>query len=148
MPAIFIFIIVSVLVSYADIKKRIVPDAVMIPSIIIIIFLNFLFKRPDFIFLALSGISAFFFLWAVRFFSGNKIGLGDVKYASFLAFVTGVPVWVVSVLTASLLAIGYILITSFFKKRDIHKPVAFAPFLAIGGCAGILIAHNLSSYIQ
>jgi len=129
-PAIF-FGTILILISFIDIKHQIIPNKIIIPSIIIgLIIQNLLFPNnwKEWIIFS-GGVGLLFLLVSLVYPEG--MGMGDVKLATFLGILLGKKVVVA-------IAIGFIIGGLFsiflliFKIKKIKDEIPFAPFLAIG----------------
>jgi len=129
-PAIF-FGTILILISFIDIKHQIIPNKIIIPSIIIgLIIQNLLFPNnwKEWIIFS-GGVGLLFLLVSLVYPKG--MGMGDVKLATFLGIFLGKKVVIA-------IAIGFIIGGLFsiflliFKIKKIKDEIPFAPFLAIG----------------
>ncbi len=122
-----------------DLKTQIIPDSMLLTSLIGIVFVFFLFSgTPYSLPIALasaSGASVFFlFLWFVT--RGRGMGLGDVKLAFVLGLWLGYPKIVVALYLAFLTGalVGVILMLT--GNKTLKSTIAFGPFLIAGAmCA-------------
>jgi len=136
-PATF-FGTILILISFIDIKHQIIPNKIIIPSIIIgLIIQNFLFPNnwKEWIIFS-GGVGLLFLLVSLVYPKG--MGMGDVKLATFLGILLGKKVVVA-------IAIGFIIGGLFsiflliFKIKKIKDEIPFAPFLAIGAILAYFI---------
>ncbi|GAI51659.1 unnamed protein product, partial [marine sediment metagenome] len=120
-----------ILISFIDIKHQIIPNKIIIPSIIIgLIIQNLLFLNNWKEWLIFScGVGLLFLLVSLVYPEG--MGMGDVKLAIFLGVLLGKNIVLA-------IAIGFIMGGLFsiflliFKIKKIKDKIPFAPFLAIG----------------
>lgn len=130
----FIFSI-SLVISIIDLKINIIPDVILLPTIIIS-FLR-LFITGQWEFLLTAFLSGLFFLSLFFLTRGRGLGFGDVKLGFLMGLVLG---WRQRVLVAIFLAfltgamVGVMLILTGKKTRK--SAIAFGPFLS----GGMLIA--------
>lgn len=128
----FIIIFSSlVLLSYIDIKKRIIPDKIIFSLIIPGIFLNLLISDiciKDMILGFLFGGGS---LFLISFILGG-IGGGDIKFMAIMGLYIGLNS-TVKALTISFIVSGFISIfLILFKIKSYKDSIAFGPFLSIG----------------
>lgn len=124
-----------IIVFVFDLKHYIIPDRVIYPAILIALFYR-LFEivigsGSYYYFLAGMG-AALFFLLIVLISKGKGMGIGDIKLALFMGFLTGYPNILLALFLAFLIGaiIGIGLILA--KKKEMKSEVPFGPFLVIG----------------
>ncbi|MBU2597880.1 MAG: A24 family peptidase [Actinobacteria bacterium] len=130
LPAIF-FGTILILISFIDIKHRIIPNKIIVPSIIIGLALQILFFPDKTMQWVIFSVCAGLFFLIISLIYPEGMGMGDVKLATFLGILLGKKVVVA-------IAIGFIIGGLFsiflliFKIKKIKDEIPFAPFLAIG----------------
>ena len=123
--------LVLVAVTVTDLERRIVPNRIIVPALVVALVVQTL-RDPslEWVLGALGG-GGFFLVAALAYPAG--MGMGDVKLAAFLGAWLGRDV-VVALFAGSLLACVpaiVLLIVKGARARKIGLP--FAPFLAAGG---------------
>ena len=126
---------VLVAVSVTDLERRIVPNRIVVPALVVALVVQTV-RDPSVEWLvAALAASGFFFIAALIYPAG--LGMGDVKLAAFLGAWLGAPV-VVALFAGSLLALIpaiFILATQGRSARKVGIP--YAPFLAGGGVVAL-----------
>lgn len=141
--------------SLIDIAEHRLPDAIVIPSIVVGIALvvgsSFVDADPDRIRFALVGAAvAFGVLLVAHLVSPRGMGFGDVKLAVLLGLAVG---WQASTVADSLLLVLWMLLFGFgvgtvagltlLVVRGRNRPFPFGPFLAIGTVLTIVLSSRL-----
>ena len=134
-----------------DLKHYLIPDAVLLPAIIITSILRifdfaFWVSAPllNYIFAALIATGLFFIIWLIS--GGRWMGFGDVKLAVLMGLLLGFP----NVLLALFLAfffgaiIGIMLMG--FEKKSLKSEIPFGPFLIIGTFIALFWGNQLMSW--
>jgi leader peptidase (prepilin peptidase) / N-methyltransferase len=126
---------VLVAVTVTDLERRIVPNRIVVPALVIALIVQTV--RDPSVEWIVAGLAAsgFFFIAALIYPAG--LGMGDVKLAAFLGAWLGAPV-IVALFAGSLLAVIpaiFILATQGRSARKVGIP--FAPFLAGGGIVAL-----------
>lgn len=129
-------IVALLLVSFEDVRRRIIPNRVILPAWGLALAANSAL-HPGVAWLAWSfGASFCFFLFA-RMTDGG-LGMGDVKLVGFLGALLGpnvVPALVVGTSLGALVAASILLRQG---RRARRLTFAYGPFLAAGGVAMLL----------
>jgi leader peptidase (prepilin peptidase)/N-methyltransferase len=126
---------VLVVVSVTDLERRIVPNRVILPALLVALLVQTA-RDPSFEWIAASLAAGGFFLVAALVYPAG-LGMGDVKLAAFLGAWLGIPV-VVALFAGSILAVLpaiVVLATQGRKARKVGIP--YAPFLAAGGIVAL-----------
>ena len=133
------------LVSFWDIKKRIIPNKYVLSIFCLkIIFLVSCFFEDRGYFkqqlvLSITGlfISGFFTLMC-RLFSKEGIGIGDIKLLWVLGFFLGTEMFLFSLVITSVISFITALIFVFIKKSGGKERLPFAQFISLGTAASML----------
>ena len=121
---------VLVAVSVTDLERRIVPNRIVVPAIVVALVVQTVRDPSLEWILASVGAGGFYFIAALIYPAG--IGMGDVKLAAFLGAWLGAPV-IVALFAGSLLAvIPAVAIIAKRGKAGRKVGIPFAPFLAGG----------------
>jgi leader peptidase (prepilin peptidase) / N-methyltransferase len=127
--------VVLVVVTVTDLERRIVPNRVVIPALVVALVVQTARDPSIEWVLAAIGAGGFFLVAALVYPAG--MGMGDVKLAAFLGAWLGSSV-VVALFAGSLIAcvpaVG-LLLTQGSRARKIGLP--FAPFLAAGAVVAL-----------
>ena len=120
------FILIALYISYVDIKKGIIQDKVILPSIIVLIFIKFLENSlitSDFIALLIVVL-----VFAIPIALNLAFGGGDLRFGAFSALFLGIEQIGLFIVLSGLI---HLLILVGIRKKEF----AFAPamsFAAIG----------------
>jgi leader peptidase (prepilin peptidase)/N-methyltransferase len=128
-----IFAATLVLLTVIDLDRRLIPDAIVLPTLAVVLVLQIAFHPNHTLewVLATLGAALFFFIPLLVYPAG--MGMGDVKLAALLGAALGrsVTVAVAAALFAAGLVAVYVLLREGAAARK--KAIAFGPFLAFGG---------------
>ena len=144
-----------VAISLIDLEHGLILDAMVLPSIVVLLILSPFWSEIGFSrsFLGdetiiasllnsfLSGLGAFLVFLIIAMINPAGMGGGDVKFAPVLGLMVGFPgiliaIWI-SAVAGGLIAIALILT----KKKNRKDSIPFGPFMAIG-TAVVLIAES------
>ncbi|NOY09346.1 MAG: hypothetical protein GXP33_10960 [Spirochaetes bacterium] len=129
--------------TYSDIKERIIPDICIIAGILALISVRIFIEKTFTFRIFMDLFAGFSVFWLLRIFSKGKLGMGDVKLSAFLAMLLGIPVWIFSMMIASLsgtILFLAMLIAGRIGKRD---SIAFAPFISFGAIIGFFLRPEI-----
>jgi leader peptidase (prepilin peptidase) / N-methyltransferase len=126
---------VLVLVSAEDLRRRIIPNRIVLPAWVLALSVNTML-HPDHAaaWFGWSFGAAFCFLLFARI-TGGGLGMGDVKLVGFLGAVLGAQVVPALIVGTSLGAIAAALILLRHGNGARTRTFAYGPFLAAGGLA-------------
>ena len=132
-----VFVGVLVWLSVVDIRRRIVPNRIVLPAAAAMLAARTI-AHPSVVWFA-AGAGAALVLLAAAVANPAGMGMGDVKLALLLGFAVGraVPVAIVVALVALLVPGLAILARHGRGARAIGIP--FAPFLAVGGVVALVL---------
>jgi leader peptidase (prepilin peptidase)/N-methyltransferase len=133
------FVAVLTAISWVDLEERRVPNVLVLPATAIALLAQGLLHTDRFVECLLAGLGASLFFFVALLVSSNSVGMGDVKLALLLGVVLGKDV-VGALFLAGLAAavVGLVLIAR--QGLGARKTaIPFAPFLALGAVAGLLI---------
>jgi leader peptidase (prepilin peptidase)/N-methyltransferase len=135
------FVGVLVVVSVVDVRRRIIPNRIVLPAAAIVLAARTI-VHPSVVWLA-AGAGAAAFLLAAAVVRPGGMGMGDVKLALLLGVAVGrtVPLALVVALVAAALPSVAILVRHGVRGRTMGIP--FAPFLALGGVVALLAGAPL-----
>ena len=126
------FIIVATIISYIDYTKRLIPDKIIFPSIIVMLFLKWgdgILTINDFI---AMGIVIVVFIIPILF--GMTFGGGDIRFGAFCALFLGLEQ--VGVFVA-LSGVIHLLILALLRK----KSFAFAPAMTLASLVAYMVEN-------
>lgn len=137
LPALLL-ITTLLIVANADLDKRIVPNKVIVPALILGVAAQ-LFARPDqWVTWTAAALIAFSAMFLVALVYPAGMGMGDVKLAAVLGLYLGravAPAMLVAFLAGTL--VGLIVMARRGLAEGRKTALPFAPFMALGGVVGL-----------
>jgi leader peptidase (prepilin peptidase)/N-methyltransferase len=132
---------VLVIVTVTDLERRIVPNRVIVPALVVALVVQTI-RDPSLEWI-LSALAAggFFFVAALIYPAG--LGMGDVKLMAFLGAWLGVPVAVAAFAGALLAMIPALVILAVRGSAGRKVGIPFAPFLAAGGVVALFFGDSI-----
>jgi leader peptidase (prepilin peptidase)/N-methyltransferase len=136
-----VFCVALVAIAAIDVERRIVPNKIVLPAAVAALVLMLVWKPS--IEWPVAGLGAALFLFLTALAYPRGMGMGDVKLALLLGFVTGwaVPVALLLGMVAALVPSVVLFARHGSAARKMAIP--FAPFLAIGGVVALFAGHPL-----
>lgn len=136
-----LFVGVLAVVSVVDVRRRIIPNRIVLPAAAIILAARTI-VHPSVVWLV-AGAGAAGFLLAAAIVRPGGMGMGDVKLALLLGVAVGrtVPLALVVALAAAAVPSIALLVRHGARGRTIGIP--FAPFLALGGVVALIAGAPL-----
>lgn len=131
LPLIF-FIVIATITSYIDYKKRLIPDKIILPSIIVMLFLKWesgILSINDFIAMVIVIV-----VFIIPILFGMVFGGGDIRFGAFCALFVGLEQ--VGVFIA-LSGIVHLLILAVLRK----KSFAFAPAMTLASLIAYMVEN-------
>jgi len=137
-----IFAAALVLLTAIDLDRRLVPDAIVLPSLAAVLILQIAF-HPDHALewvLATLGAALFFFIPMLIYPAG--MGMGDVKLAALLGAALGKSV--TAAIAVGLVAGGAFALLVIAREGvgARKKAIPFGPFLALGGLVVLFLGGH------
>jgi leader peptidase (prepilin peptidase)/N-methyltransferase len=132
------FVAVLSAVAIVDIEERRVPNVLVLPAAAVALFAQALLHSDLLLECVVAGVGAAAFFFIANLVSHNAVGMGDVKLALLMGVVLGEDVLTalfVGGLAAA--AAGLVLLSRRGFSRG--HTIAFAPFLALGAVAALLL---------
>ena len=135
------FVVVLVVVSVVDVRRRIIPNRIVLPAAAIVLAARTI-VHPSVVWLV-AGAGAAGFLLAAAVARPGGMGMGDVKLGLLLGVAVGrtVPLALVVALVAAALPSVALLVRHGASGRTMGIP--FAPFLALGGVVALIAGAPL-----
>lgn len=145
---------ILILVTVTDLEHHLVPNAVMVPAILLAIIGAFLNESMTFRRALLGGAVGFISLYALFLLaqpfsallghlSGREVneipfGFGDVTLGTFVGLITGLPgvffALLITLLSAGLAAaIFWFVQAAILRRYTLFTTIPYGPFLALGG---------------
>ncbi len=125
----WVFLGALVFLFLYDKKYQLLPDAVSIPSIIIVFGLGYDMWNSGLAILAGGGFFAAQYLVS----RGKWVGDGDIRMGALLGAGLGWPGVVAAIFIAYILGAVYSIFLLFVKNKNMQSRIAFGTFLAVGG---------------
>ena len=135
------FVAVLAVVSVVDVKRRIVPNRIVLPAAAVVLAARTI-VHPSVVWVA-AGAGAAAFLLVTALARPGGMGMGDVKLALLLGVAVGrtVPVALMAGMLAALVPSAILLAKHGSAARKMGIP--FGPFLALGGVIALFAGHTL-----
>ena len=127
-----IFLLVAIPVSVFDIRTRRIPNWIVFTGIVFLFALRFLYFKDSPVSLFINILTGGLIFYSVRLFTKGKLGMGDVKFAAFIALFAGFPLFFAAVGVASLAGLAFALAGMAMGKIKKTTKIPFAPFLTAG----------------
>lgn len=152
-----VFISALIIISISDLRYFIVPDEVLIFSIIIIILLyliNCIFNNlslvDGFLFKILNAFLSFLSVYLFKIlsdflFKKESLGGGDVKLFFLIGLVVGFDMSFVVLFVASLIALP---ISTYSLIKDNNNMLPFGPYLSISSIIILFSSMNLNDVLN
>jgi len=124
-----------IVIFFADLKYRMIPDSVQISLFALGFFSPFASVITAQLFF-LRAISAFVVMSPILFLhfitKGRGMGFGDVKLGFIIGFLLGIKAGLISLYLAFILGAIFGLFLIISKKKKLKSKIAFGPFLVLG----------------
>ncbi len=141
------FATIFLTLTIADLERRLLPNRIVYPSVLIAAALSWGWPDTSFIEILAGGgvaiaIAAVLLLISLPF-GANAFGLGDVKMIILIGFVVGVPPAAVGIFVGTLaagVAAAFLLITKVRSRRDY---IPHGPFLALGAIVAMFWGQDI-----
>ena len=136
-----LFVAVLVVVSVVDVRRRIIPNRIVLPATVVVLAARTL-VHPSVVWIV-AGAGAAAFLLAAAVARPGGMGMGDVKLALLLGVAVGksVPIALVVALAAAAVPSAALLLRHGSRGRTMTLP--FGPFLAVGGVVALVAGAPL-----
>jgi leader peptidase (prepilin peptidase)/N-methyltransferase len=121
-----------VLLTAIDLDRRLLPDVIVIPTLVIVLILQIAFYPDHALEWVLAALAAALFFFVPLLFYPAGMGMGDVKLAALLGAALGKSV--AAAILAGLLAAAAVALVVIAREGlgARKKAIAFGPFLAFG----------------
>ncbi len=151
-PEMFYYLFVFsalIVIFFTDLKYGIIPDKILLPMSLIVLFWVFISKRGELLgnlLMALFASAFFIAISLLYYFIRGKIAMGggDIKFAFFMGLFLGFPNTIVALYIAFLTAALYSIILIIWRKKAFLKDsIPFGPFLVIGVFISVFLGNYL-----
>jgi prepilin signal peptidase PulO-like enzyme (type II secretory pathway) len=129
-----------------DIEHQRIPNLISFPAIALGLISIPLFHAPSPWKWVLGGLLGFGALFLIALLSPSAMGMGDVKLALFIGLIVGYPNIILALFLAFVLGgaiAGALLLMDKIGRKD---PIAFGPFLALGGMITLVYGDPILSW--
>ncbi|MDF2700964.1 MAG: peptidase prepilin type [Haloplasmataceae bacterium] len=133
-------ITLGLIITYIDIKTRIIPNELVLTLIILGIIFQIINFGPKALIGSLISmiVMMFVFISIAGFVGFGKVGAGDVKLAGAMGVALGYPLIITSVGVMAVVLLIFILIGMALKKIYLSTMLPMAPFMISGYVIGLL----------
>ncbi len=133
-----------IVIFFADLKYRIIPDQVLFFLLLSVFFYLVVFKTNSISSYFISAIAAFLlFALLVVITKGRGMGLGDVKLAFVMGLILGFPLIVVGLYLSFLTGAAISLILVIRGRKTMKSTIPFGPFLAFSTGMSLFYGQSL-----
>ena len=142
------FVAVLIAVAGIDLEHRIVPNVIVAPAAAFAVAAGAVVMTGELPELLIAGAGAFLAMLVIALAYPSGMGMGDVKLAGVMGLYLGqavIPALFVGFLTGAVVGLGIVAREGPGARK---KGVPFAPFLALGGLAGLLVGAELIDLYQ
>lgn len=133
-----LFVSTLLIVANSDLDQRIIPNAVIVPSLCAGVVAMALAYPDEWLTWTLSAIIAFSVMFLTALAYPRGMGMGDVKLALIMGLYLGravIPALFLAFLLGTIVGIGIMATRGVSEGRKTAVP--FGPFMAIGGVFGL-----------
>ena len=132
--------VLLVALAACDLATRRIPNVITVPAALLAVGLRAVFERPVLVEVLVAGGACLLAFGVFAFAARGGFGMGDVKLAGLLGFLLGsavVPALVIGTLAGAVAALALVV----GSRASVHTPIAYGPYLALGGAVAILGFH-------
>jgi leader peptidase (prepilin peptidase) / N-methyltransferase len=130
-----LFVAVLVVVSVVDVRRRTVPNRIVVPASVVVLALRTIVHPSPVWIVAAAGAAGLLLAAAVARPGG--MGMGDVKLAFLLGAAVGRTVPLALAVALAAAALPSIALLARHGARGRAMTIPFAPFLALGGVVAL-----------
>ncbi len=129
--------------TFIDFDTQLLPDQLTLPLVWLGLITSYFGGFTDLGSALFGAVAGYLFLWstywAFKLLTGKEgMGYGDFKLFAAIGAWLGWQVLPACVLIASVAGLVYALVTLLTRRRESAQPIAFGPFLAMGGWVSML----------
>jgi leader peptidase (prepilin peptidase) / N-methyltransferase len=134
-----IFASVLVLLTVIDLDRRLLPDAIVLPTLAVVLALQLAFYPQHALEWVLAAVGAALFFFVPMLIYPAGMGMGDVKLAALMGAALGKAV--IGAVFAGLVAASAVGLLIILRQGAgaRKKSIPFGPFLALGGVVVLLL---------
>ncbi len=139
---------VFLLIFVLDIAYRWVPNALLLPTAVLVLSVSVLTGQPPLVRALLGGVVGFVWFYLIAIAYRGALGAGDVKLAGLIGLMTGFP-GVVTALTLGILVGGGSAALLLISGRTTRKSyIPYAPFLITGALLTLVFGTQLTPQLS
>jgi leader peptidase (prepilin peptidase)/N-methyltransferase len=147
--AMFTWILIAL--TFIDFDTQLLPDQLTLPLMWLGLLCNLSGSYTSLESAVIGAVAGYLFLWSTywgfKLVTGKEgMGYGDFKLFAAIGAWFGWQVLPGTILIASGAGLLYALITLIGKQRESSQPIAFGPFLAVGGWVSLLARDNVIAF--
>lgn len=147
--AVFTWIVITL--TFIDFDTQLLPDQLTLPLLWLGLLCNLSGSYTSLESAVIGAVAGYLFLWCTywgfKLITGKEgMGYGDFKLFAAIGAWFGWQVLPGTILIASGAGLLYAFITLIGKQRESSQPIAFGPFLAVGGWVSLLARDNVISF--
>ena len=147
--AAFTWIVITL--TFIDFDTQLLPDQLTLPLLWLGLLCNLSGSYTSLESAVIGAVAGYLFLWCTywgfKLITGKEgMGYGDFKLFAAIGAWFGWQVLPGTILIASGAGLLYAFITLIGKQRESSQPIAFGPFLAVGGWVSLLARDNVISF--
>lgn len=132
-----VFGVVSLVVTVIDVRTKRIPDIVVLPALLGTAIVRVLQNPRQGVGYVVTGLVMMGAFWLVWYFSGGRLGLGDVKLAGYIGTVAGPGLALFALFCTGVVALVVCLPLIALGRLALSRRVAFGPFLVAGSWAAL-----------
>lgn len=146
-----LFMSMLIIVIISDYQTMTIPDSILLVFSILIIIVKYCISGLSFTFLSiLYGIICFIIMFLIKklgdlIFKRESMGGGDIKLLGVFGIVLGIPLSMISIFLASIIALPISLIS---LKHNVTHEVPFGPYLALAAIILFLTKIDINTIIN
>ena len=140
-----LIILILLIISYIDIKKKIIPDSILIIGVLITI-LNFILNGSKFSMNNIAGFIFGFILFLIIALLTDAMGGGDIKLMALLGLNFGLKGTIFIMFFSFVIGALISLVLIGFKIKKKTDNIAFAPFISLSTFIYMLYGNQLINF--
>lgn len=131
-----LFALISIPASIIDIRTRKIPNLLVIAGLLAA-FGSAVPPPSRIVSTLLGGVAGLVLFLGVWYLAKGGLGMGDVKYASYIGASTGIAMLPVALFVSAAFALFSALVLLAARRATMRSRLPFAPFLSAGGLAAL-----------
>lgn len=136
------FLIFSIPACIVDIRQKRIPDRIVFSGLAVLFVIRFFVFGDSAGSISLEMLTGSLIFVVIRLLTKGKLGMGDVKFAAFMAVFTGFPGWFIAVGSASVFGLFFAITGLISGRLNKSSKIPFAPFLTVGSIGAYYLNFN------